>query len=62
MLRLVRSIIFTIDQRVIKLNDLSITENCIMLVFVFFTLLLGLFPNLVLNFTDNSILKILVNI
>ena len=61
MLRLVRSIIFTVDSKITNLKDLTLTENFLMLVLVSSTLLFGLAPNLLLNFTNNSVLKILAN-
>jgi len=62
MLKLVKVIIFAADNnKVSELNDLVITENILLLIFVFSTILLGLFPNLLLQFIDVSVIKILAN-
>ena len=62
MLRLVREIIFTIDKnKVLILKDLILSEKIILLFFVFITLLLGIFPNLLINFIDGYTLKLITN-
>ena len=62
MLRLVREIIFTIDKnKVLILKDLILSEKIILLFFVFITLLLGIFPNLLINFIDSYTLKLITN-
>ena len=43
------------------MKDLVLTENILLLIFVIATILLGLFPNLLLQFIDVSVIKILTN-
>ena len=62
MLKLVKSIIFTnVANKVTNLKDLIVTENLLLLIFVFSTILLGLFPNILLQFIDTSVMKIVIN-
>ena len=62
MLRLVREIIFTVDKdKVVVLKDLILSERILLLFFVIITLLLGIFPNLLLNFIDGYTLKLIAN-
>ena len=62
MLRLVREIIFTVDKdRVLVLKDLILSERLLLLFFAIITLLLGVFPNLLLNFIDGYSLKLIAN-
>ena len=62
MLKLVKIIIFTVDSnKVSDLQDLVLTENILLLIFVTSTILLGLFPNFLLQFIDVSVIKILTN-
>jgi len=62
MLKLVKVIIFvSSDNKVSNLKDLVLTENILLLIFVISTILLGLFPNLLLQFIDVSVIKILTN-
>ena len=63
MMSLVRKIIFTTDKDLIKLelSDLEGLEIYIMFFLVFFTLLLGLYPNIILNFTETSTINLLMN-
>ena len=62
MLRLVREIIFTIDKdKVLVLKDLILAERLLLLFFAITTLLLGIFPNLLLNFIDGYTLKLIAN-
>lgn len=62
MLKLVKVIIFVSgDNKVSNLKDLVLTENILLLIFVISTILLGLFPNLLLQFIDVSVIKILTN-
>ena len=62
MLRLVREIIFTVNKdKVLVLKDLILSERLLLLFFVITTLLLGIFPNLLLNFIDGYTLKLIAN-
>ncbi len=63
MMSLVRKIIFTTDKDLIKLelSDLEGLEIYIMFFLVFFTLLLGLYPNIILKFTETSTINLLMN-
>ena len=62
MLRLVREIIFTVDKdKVLVLKDLILSERVLLIFFVITTLLLGIFPNLLLNFIDGYTLKLITN-
>ena len=62
MLRLVREIIFTVDKdKVIVLKDLILSERVLLIFFAITTLLLGIFPNLLLNFIDGYTLKLITN-
>ena len=62
MLRLVREIIFTIDKdKMLVLKDLILAERLLLLFFAITTLLLGIFPNLLLNFIDGYTLKLIAN-
>jgi len=63
MMSLVRKVIFTIDKdlEISSLNDLGFTEKFLMILLVFFTLLLGFYPNLILDFTEASTIKLLTN-
>ena len=62
MLRLVREIIFTVDKdKVLALKDLIFSERLLLLFFAITTLLLGIFPNLLLNFIDGYTLKLIAN-
>ena len=63
MMSLVRKVIFTVDKDLIKtdINDLTGLEITLMICLVFFTLLLGLYPNIILNFTEGSTLNLLLN-
>ncbi|MBF97073.1 MAG: NADH-quinone oxidoreductase subunit M [Alphaproteobacteria bacterium MarineAlpha9_Bin4] len=63
MMSLVRKIIFTgsNSSTVTELTDLNVLEILLMLFLVFFTLLLGLFPNIILNITETSVIEILKN-
>tara|TARA_B100001121_G_scaffold272704_1_gene259392 strand:+ start:208 stop:1611 length:1404 start_codon:yes stop_codon:yes gene_type:complete len=62
MLRLVREIIFTVDKdKVLVLKDLILSERLLLLFFAVTTLLLGIFPNLLLNFIDGYTYKLITN-
>ena len=63
MMSLVRKIIFTIDKDTIEtvLTDLKGLEISLMLFLVAFTLLLGLYPNIILSFTETSTINLLTN-
>ena len=63
MLSLVRSIIFTSKEGLIAtdISDINVLEILIMFLLVFFTLFLGLYPNIILNVTEISTIKILNN-
>ena len=62
MLRLVREIIFTVDKdKVLVLKDLILSERLLLLFFAVITLLLGIFPNLLLNFIDGYTYKLITN-
>ena len=62
MIRLVREIIFTVNiDKVLVLKDLILSERLLLLFFVITTLLLGIFPNLLLNFIDGYTLKLIAN-
>ena len=63
MMSLVRKIIFTIDKDIIEteLTDLKGLEILLMLFLVAFTLLLGLYPNIILGFTETSTINLLTN-
>ena len=62
MLRLVREIIFTVNKdKVLVLKDLILSERLLLLFFAITTLLLGVFPNLLLNFIDGYTLKLIAN-
>ena len=62
MLRLVREIIFTVDKdKVLVLKDLIFSERLLLLFFAITTLLLGIFPNTLLNFIDGYTLKLIAN-
>ena len=62
MLRLVREIIFTVDKdKVLILKDLIFSERLLLLFFSITTLLLGIFPNTLLNFIDGYTLKLIAN-
>ena len=63
MMSLVRKIIFTIDKDIIEtaLIDLKGLEISLMLFLVTFTLLLGLYPNIILGFTETSTINLLTN-
>ncbi len=63
MLNLVRSIIFkkTTLANNVKLLDLNISESLLLFIFVFFTMVLGILPNFLLQFIDFATLKLLSN-
>ncbi len=63
MMSLVRKIIFTSSNNITitKTTDLNSVEILLMLFLVFFTLLLGLIPNIILNITEISVIKLLTN-
>ena len=62
MLRLVREIIFTVDKdKVLVLKDLIFSERLLLLFFAITTLLLGIFPNTLLNFIDGYTFKLIAN-
>ena len=62
MLRLVREIIFTVNKdKVLVLKDLILSERLLLLFFAITTLLLGIFPNTLLNFIDGYTLKLIAN-
>ena len=62
MLRLVREIIFTVDKdKILALKDLIFSERLLLLFFAITTMLLGVFPNLLLNFIDGYTLKLIAN-
>ena len=62
MLRLVREIIFTVEKdKVLILKDLILSERLLLLFFAILTLLLGIFPNLLLSFVDGYTLKLIKN-
>ena len=62
MLRLVREIIFTVDKdKLLILKDLIFSERLLLLFFSITTLLLGIFPNTLLNFIDGYTLKLIAN-
>jgi NADH-quinone oxidoreductase subunit M len=62
MLKLVKLIIFTVDSnKVSNMKDLVLTENILLLIFVVSTILLGLLPNVLLEFIDVPVIKILEN-
>ena len=63
MMSLVRKIVFTTDKNLLetKLTDLKLSEIICMFILVLLTLFLGLYPNIILNFTENSTLNILTN-
>ena len=62
MLRLVREIIFTVNKdKVLVLKDLILSERLLLLFFAITTLLLGIFPNLLLNFIDGYTSKLIAN-
>jgi NADH-quinone oxidoreductase subunit M len=62
MFRLVRQIIFTVDKdKVLVLKDLILSEKLLLLFFAITTFLLGIFPNLLLNFIDGYTLKLMEN-
>ena len=62
MLRLVREIIFTVDKdKLILLKDLVLSEKLLLLFFAISTVLLGFFPNLLLNFINGYTLKLITN-
>ena len=62
MLRLVREIIFTVDKdKVLVLKDLILSEKLLLLFFAIITLLLGIFPNLLLDFINGYTLKLITN-
>ena len=52
----------TVDkEKVLVLKDLILSERLLLLFFAITTLLLGLFPNLLLNFIDGYTLKLITN-
>ena len=62
MLRLVREIIFTVDKdKILVLKELILSERLLLLFFAITTLLLGIFPNTLLNFIDGYTLKLIAN-
>ena len=62
MLRLVREIIFTVDKdKTLVLKDLILSERLLLLIFAISTMLLGVFPNLLLNLIDSYTLKLIAN-
>ena len=63
MMSLVRNIVFTGSNNSIntELMELNLLEKLLMLFLVFFTLLLGVLPNIILDITEVSILKLLTN-
>ena len=63
MMSLVRKIIFTIDKDLIKteLIDIKGLEISLLILLVLFTLLLGFYPNIILNFTQISTINLLTN-
>ena len=63
MMSLVRKIIFTNinNTTVTKVTDLNSVEILLMLFLVLCTLLLGLAPNIILNITEISVIKLLTN-
>ena len=63
MMSLVRKIVFTSINNITitKITDLNSVEILLMLFLVFFTLLLGLIPNIILNITEISVIKLLTN-
>ena len=63
MMSLVRNIIFTTPDNNIDLQikDLNTMELIIMLTLVFFTILLGFLPNIILGSTNSTLMKLLTN-
>ena len=63
MLNLVRSIIFkkTTLANNVKLLDVNISESFLLFIFVFFTMVLGVLPNFLLQFIDLATLRLLSN-
>ena len=63
MLNLVRSIIFkkTTLANNVRLLDVNISESLLLFIFVFFTMVLGILPNFLLQFIDFATLKLLSN-
>ena len=63
MMSLVRNIIFTTPDNNIDLQikDLNTMELIIMLTLVFFTILFGFLPNIILGSTDSTVMKLLTN-
>ena len=59
---LVKSMPFTVDSnKVSNMQDLVLTENILLMIFVVSTILLGLFPNVLLQFIDVPVTNILEN-
>jgi len=63
MMSLVRKIIFTTADNFtdLKIKDLNNMELIIMLILVFFTLLFGFLPNIILGSTNSAVMKLLTN-
>ena len=63
MMSLVRKIIFTTDNNLIitEIKDIAPLEILLVFCLVFFTLFLGLYPNIILNFTEPSTINLLNN-
>ena len=63
MMSLVRKIVFTtsLNNSETKISDLNYLEILIMLLLSFITIILGLLPNIMLNVTESSVTKLLIN-
>ena len=63
MMSLVRKIVFTtsLNNSETKISDLNYLEISIMLLLSFITIILGLLPNIMLNVTESSVTKLLIN-
>ena len=63
MMSLVRKIVFTtsLNNTETKISDLNYMEIIIMLLLSFITIILGLLPNIMLDVTESSVTKLLIN-
>ena len=63
MMSLVKKIIFTNSDNSpsTELSDIGIVEIFLLVFLVFFTMLFGLLPNIILDFTETSVIKLLAN-
>ena len=63
MMSLVRKIVFTtsLNNSETKISDLNYMEIIIMLLLSFITIILGLLPNIMLDVTESSVTKLLIN-